>query len=126
MKRQYLIALILLGSLVAFAQTSDIRGTKDQLSLIPASGNEFLRVCGNESMTDIAFGYCHGYLYGVWEMFELNQVSKTHVCIPVGVTHGQEYSIVVKFIRDNPKLAQAATANLIPMAIMDAFPCPKK
>ena len=125
MTRHYLIALILLGSLVAFAQTAS-SPQSDELSSIPKSGNGFLRECGGDAVPDAVFGFCHGYMFGVWEMFALNQAGKHHLCIPVGVTYGQEYNIVVKFIRDNPKFAQAATANLIPMAIMDAFPCPKK
>ena len=91
-----------------------------------ASGNAFLRVCGKASMTDNEFGYCHGYVYGVTEMFAVGTLGKHVFCEPNKVTRGQEYDIVVKFIRDNPKLAHAATANLIQWAMIDAFPCPKK
>jgi Rap1a immunity proteins len=126
MKRYYLIALILLGSLVAFAHASDIRGTKDGASSIADSGNDFLRVCGNESITNTNYDFCLGYVYGARGMFELDPAYNRLMCAPVGVTLGQQHSIVVKYIRDNPKFAHEATVKLISWALIDAFPCPKK
>jgi hypothetical protein len=126
MTRHYLIALILLGSLVAFAQTADIRGTKDDPSTMVDSGNEFHRICGNESITAVVHGFCLGYVYGVMHMFELDPAYHGLMCMSDAVNLGQQHDIVLKFIRDNPKFAHELTVKLIPLAIIDAFPCPKK
>lgn len=127
MKRHYLIALILLGSLSVFAQTGNIRGTKDDVSVIADSGNEFLLVCGNESMLPMVHGYCYGYVFGVMDMFlSADPTYRTLICKPDEVALGQQYNIVLKFIRDHPKEAREQTAVLIPLAITEAFPCPKK
>ena len=125
MKRHCLIALILFGSLVAFAQTASPSGLHD-LSSVPASGNDFLRVCGGESISNGVQGFCDGYLFGSVEMLKLDQADKHLICIPDGVTYGQEHNIVLKWIRDNPKVTHERTTVLIRWAIVDAFLCPKK
>jgi hypothetical protein len=126
MTRHHLIALILLCALAVFAQSTDIRGTTEDASRIGNSGNDFLRVCSNESITNTVQAFCLGYVHGVLDRFESDPTPQTIVCEPASVTFGQQHSIVVKFIRDHPDVWHEHTGDLIALAIMRAFPCPKK
>ncbi len=46
-------------------------------------------------------------------------------CRPDNVENGQLASIVLKFVRENPKHANEETALLVLQALLKAYPCPR-
>lgn len=71
--------------------------------------------------TDEAWGagICGGLVAGIGYASAL-------VCLPDGVTIGQQVRVVVKYLNDHPEQLQHDERNLIDVALASSFPCKKK
>jgi hypothetical protein len=89
------------------------------------NGNKLLEYCGTEpnqnAPATYGTGVCNGYIEGVTDM----EVAMHGICPPEGVTNGQSFDIVIKYLVDNPKMRNLDGEMLIFLALDDAFPCPK-
>lgn len=110
------------------------------------SGNAFLRVCSAldravldgtetvETFQNIAncVGYIHGFIKGITveQVFVEGYTHQKEVpvpfCLPDKVENGQIVRIVLKYIRDNPAVANQPTSVLIMKALGKSYPCPSK
>lgn len=92
-----------------------------------AQCQQYLKAADSESNYDrIDAGLCTGFLQGVLGAFtflreELENDSK--FCVPNGVTNVQTARIVVKYLKDNPKLLNLNRTGLVWSALKDAYPC---
>jgi hypothetical protein len=99
-----------------------------------ADGNELLRQCQHtikaaemeKSFDRFQAGMCLGMVQGVQSTVyflsdDLNNDSK--FCVPTKVSIGQLVRIVVKYLKDNPKLLNESETGLIWLALKDAYPC---
>jgi hypothetical protein len=71
-------------------------------------------------------GYCSGIVGGVTAMHKFANKSappNVHICVPPNVPIAQEVRIVVKFLKDNPKMLNEDEPTLILLSMLDAFPC---
>jgi hypothetical protein len=97
-------------------------------------GNELLGQCQqyikaadkekNYDQYDTAL--CSGYIQGVVSttyFFDESLKKEDKFCIPDNVTNGQLVRIVVKYLKDNPKLLNEPRVSLVWIALMDAYPC---
>jgi hypothetical protein len=124
-----LMFLLIAASSAAFAQTA---GSPTSLINFAESGNDFLRICDSPSeQIGSVSGACTGYVQGVVEGAAVigdHFVQKANpaahfICLGSEVTIGQEYRVVVKFIKDHPEKSDKATPYLIVEAMVGAFPC---
>ena len=65
-------------------------------------------------------GKFDGFIGGIIEAYTF-----TSFCQPNGVTRGQQFAIVTKYLNDNPEKLHLPARDLIIEAINQAFPCPK-
>lgn len=82
------------------------------------TGNELLDALRETSMTYYA-GVAHGLIVGI-------AYNGSQVCTPPNVTNGQAVAVVKKFLEDTPSILHMPSKNLIYMALVQTFPCPKK
>lgn len=104
------------------------------------SGNAFARLCSsldraNDSNLTIlekarnmnCMAYVDGVLDGVAYEYKIAQDNlATPFCIPDGVTSLQVGLITLKYIKNNPELANRTAVFLVVHAIREAFPCSEK
>jgi hypothetical protein len=97
-------------------------------------GNELLRQCqqyikamdGERNYIEVEAGVCGGFVQGVSNTVSLlsNDLKKdAKFCKPATVTYGQLVRIVVKYLKDNPKLLDMDRTALVWFALSDAYPC---
>jgi len=76
--------------------------------------------------------YCMGYIGGVvdadkiWQSPPSKTLKKSDVpdyCFPKDTQMGQIHRVVVKYLEDNPQTLYSSAADLIRLALHDAFPC---
>jgi Rap1a immunity proteins len=116
---------------------------------ISESGNRFLEVCSvidkadrKERITETDLdeaSFCTGFVMGVndgttagivmLKSFKSlsdiqGSMEDVSICLPEGVTAGQELRVLLKYIRAHPEQAHLPTAGLVLVAEYDAFPCP--
>lgn len=97
-------------------------------------GNELLGQCQqyvkaadaerNYDQYDAAL--CTGFMQGVigTVIFYSETLKKDDkFCLPNNVTNGQLVRILVKFLKDNPKMLNENRVSLVWLAFMDAYPC---
>lgn len=99
-------------------------------------GNELLGQCqyyiklvdGGTVRTDAHFdaGECGGFVDGVvtstiFYSDDLNKDGK--FCVPGTATHSQMVRVVVKYLKDNPKMLNKERTGLVWLALKDAYPC---
>lgn len=117
---------------MAGAMFAGVSGTVS--AAIKADGNEFLTQCQHyikavESEKDFdrfQAGICSGMVQGVQStVYFLSDDLKNDAkfCIPADVTNGQSVRIVIKYMKDNPKLLNENRTGLIWLALKDAYPC---
>ena len=103
------------------------------------NGNDLLEKCKDvfsESALTVAptvtesmnAGYCIGYFAGVTETetfwSEVEPAGKIkHYCFPEGVTQGEVYRIVKKWLDSNPDKLHFAAETIIHNALVSSFPC---
>ena len=143
--KRHLATLVfaILAAVPAYAQ----KPTKD----ISESGNRFLEVCSviekadrseritESDLDDVSF--CTGFMIGVNDgasvgIFMVKSVKSLSdlkgkmddisICLPEGVTTGQEIRVLLKYLHAHPEQAHLPTAGLVMMAEFDAFPCSVK
>ena len=64
----------------------------------------------------------HGYVDGVRDTL----IDAQYICIPQGVTGGQIYSVIEKFILNNPEKWNNSASYLVETPLLNTFPCKKK
>lgn len=91
-------------------------------------GNELLLSCQSvvDSMSDGSLkgnaydrGFCVGLVEGI-------AYASSTVCVPKGVTIGQEVRVVAKYLNDHPEQLNHDERILTDAALSNAFPCKKK
>lgn len=118
------------------------------VAAIGKSGNELLDDCRS---TGSRSAYCLGYIVGIATAYndgriggalhrhfgdadpaelaqrtdEVNavRVAASYYCTPSGVTQGQLYDVVVRYLDDNPSIRHLSAGILITVALHKAFPC---
>jgi hypothetical protein len=106
------------------AQPTPVSNVKTRLE---ASGNEFLESCDIPDNEKTMAAACLAYSMGVGEgiaIFADRGADKQLYCSPEGATVGQQFHVLVKFIKDHPANAHLKTRILMLKAMIDAFPCP--
>ena len=99
-------------------------------------GNELLGQCqhfirlvdGGTARSDEHYdaGTCGGFVQGVnSSVFFYSEVLEKDdkFCVPDSVTNGQLVRIVVKYLKDNPKILNKDRTTLVWLALKDAYPC---
>jgi hypothetical protein len=83
------------------------------------SGYELLAQCSNKnSLFDL--GQCYGFIIGT---LEAGNDGRTF-CIPSrGITNGQIYGIVTRYLSAHPEQLQTFAATLVMVAVGASFPC---
>lgn len=106
MKKATILALALVA-VIAQAQTNPGN-----------TGNQLLDALRDTSQNYYS-GIAHGLIVGI-------AYTGSQVCIPANVTNGQAIAVVKKFLEDTPSILHMPSKNLIYMALVQTFPCPKK
>jgi|SRR5271157_316949 len=112
-----LLCVFVLSALLASQQTAPQSLAVD----IVSSGNNFISRCDPAPDAWID-GFCRGYIAGLAEPGPLLTFAPN--CPPKGATYGQDYLIVVKYIRNHPEELHKETNILALEALREAFPCP--
>lgn len=88
---------------------------------------QYLKLADSEPNYDrIDVGICAGLVEGVNSMvyFYSDLLKKDDkYCMPGNVTNGQMVRILVKYLKDNPKLLNKSNTVLMWSAFKDAYPC---
>jgi hypothetical protein len=83
------------------------------------SGYELQSQCSNASNL-FEVGQCYGFIIGT---LEAGNDGRTF-CIPSrGITNGQIYSVVIRYLDVHPEQLQTYAATLVLVAVGAAFPC---
>lgn len=90
------------------------------------SANHLLRTC--TPADDIGYLACVRYISGYARGFgHANVLSASPLaCMPAGIENGQIVEVVLKYIRSKPEKWHNNADAFIFLALVDAFPCPKK
>lgn len=75
------------------------------------------------SKEEFQIGWCTGYIQGIASLGVDAGSFGFNFCIPDKVTDTQLARVVVKWLRDNPKILNQRAVILTVMAIHDAYPC---
>lgn len=67
--------------------------------------------------------YVLGFMQGVNMQADVFSSPKKLFCTPDGVTGEQGRSIVTKYLNDHPEQRHEQMRVLVPIALMQAFPC---
>lgn len=84
------------------------------------AGDERANLSNPKTTDYMSSSLLQGYVRGV-----LDSTSGL-TCIPSGVTLGQSMAVVKKYLRDHPENWNWKASWIVSVAIMEAFPCPKK
>ena len=96
-----------------------------------ADGNQLLLQCQSlirsmetQAPADYNTGHCMGVVQAVTDMLVIYQDKlPKNFCVPSSVTYGQGVRIVVKYLKDNPKLLNNQDTVLVLAAYSDAYGC---
>lgn len=97
-------------------------------------GNELLGQCqqliklmdGEKGSNLLDVGICGGFVEGVASTVSFygeDLKKEDKFCTPGNVTNSQLVRIVVKYLKENPKLLNKGRTGLVWSALMDAYPC---
>jgi hypothetical protein len=91
------------------------------------TGNDLFQSCEVEKDNNFSLGTCLGYVVGAADAFiaSMNAQNACWFRIPPNVNKQQMIDITVKYLNDHPEQRQYRAADLIFVAIVTAFPCPK-
>ena len=64
-------------------------------------------------------GLYQGYVLGAAQVLD----GISFICRPAGVTNGQIFDIVGKYLKNNPEVRNDAPADLVYIALKNVFPC---
>ncbi len=89
------------------------------------SGNNLLTLCENPSAGQAGGLACGGYVLGYLQALADDQKGDVPVCLPNGVTGGQGYGVILKFMTDHPDELQKPANVIVRVALALAFRCKK-
>lgn len=130
MKRTLTIAVLLTAGLSATAHASD-----DSLTGWSATGNGLVSACNEITLTAECYAYIHGALDGfltggLWQL-PAEGGFVHNLCVPDGVTNDQVRKVILLYADKHPEKLHMAAANLIAVAVKEAWgisskghPCP--
>jgi hypothetical protein len=85
-------------------------------------GNGLLQLC--TATIGAQMDFCYGYIDAVTDYLVVNNVmGDISACITTELDDGQLRDLVIRFLRQNPKLRRVAASELIARALAEAFPC---
>ena len=97
------------------------------------SGNDLYPLCSatpenvpGEQQANVStqWGFCRGYVAGVADILENREVAGYRACIPTPTVEiGQLGDIVTNFLREHPEERNLTGANIVALALSQAFPC---
>jgi len=67
-------------------------------------------------------GIYQGYVLSISDVAEISGT----ICLSGGVTNGQIYDIVGKYLKDNPETRHKNAPSLVYKSLTDAYPCKKE
>jgi len=97
------------------------------------TGNELYQDCISNDVS--AKGICLGYIEGVRLGYDLGRVHgymkyhspgdvySTPHCAPESGTKGQMMDVIIKYLKNNPKIRHKRATDLVHNAFKQAFPC---
>ncbi|MBV1691917.1 hypothetical protein KRR38_30695 [Novosphingobium sp. G106] len=91
-----------------------------------ATGEGLFSYCRSqpaEPISAIGFGVCLGFIEGIVERDAMLPKDQRQICPSDGTQWGDEYEVVVNFLRDHPKNRQMPARVLALSALSEAFPC---
>ena len=123
MRHHIVLLYLLLSSLSSTSQQARTQSISPDAADVMSSGNNFISRCDPAPDAWID-GFCRGYIAGLSEPGPLLAAAPN--CPPKGVTYGQDYLIVVKYIHNHPEQMHKQTSVLVLEALQEAFPCPAR
>jgi hypothetical protein len=88
-------------------------------------GNSLYERCAEPTAT-FSRGVCLGYVVGIFDAMLSaggTPIAGFSVCLPRGVTKGQAFDVVTRFLASHPELRHLTAASLVARALEQAFPC---
>ena len=68
--------------------------------------------------------FCYGYIDAITDYLLVNNViGEFAACITTDLDDSRVRDLVVKFLRDNPRLRRRGASGLIAQALSERFPC---
>lgn len=111
------IVIALVSLMVASAAASAQNENKPDINL----GNFFLQFCENaDSPASGVLFYVQGFSHG---MLLQSSGRELPLCIPTGVTYGQQARVVCHYLKDNPAETHRPIGILLARAYSKAWPC---
>jgi hypothetical protein len=93
------------------------------------TGEQFLAYCegeGDDPYSAIGFGVCLGFIQGIAAREATLPSAERQFCLPPAISWGDEYDIVVRFLRAHPDRRHLPASLLTMAALRQAFPCPSQ
>ncbi len=88
------------------------------------TGNKLFSKCMDKELALNAV--CTGYIIGVSDALgSLDILQKFKVCMPDNVPVAQIRDVTTRWLEQNPAQRHFQAAWLVPIALAEAFPCPK-
>jgi hypothetical protein len=88
------------------------------------TGNELREIC-NKSESSRSYAECRAFVMAIADLMSLKiSLRGWLACIPQGVTYEQATIVTRKSLEQNPELLHLTAANLVAIALAEAFPCP--
>lgn len=113
---------VLFSSAAAIAEQAKYDGNE-----LLGQCQQYVKVADKEKIYDqFDAASCGGFVQGVTgTVFFYSELLKNDdkFCVPDSATNGQVVRIVVKYLRDNPKLLNENKVTLVWLALRDAYPC---
>lgn len=122
-----LIAVALAGAVLASSFVVNADARRDDGNYLLEQCQSFIKLVDSErDYIAVNAGACGGFVQGVSDTIyflgdELPKEAK--FCEPNGTTNTQLVRIVVKYLKDNPKLLNTSKTSLVWSALQDAYPC---
>lgn len=122
--KEGMMVVALTGMLASGVATADRKYDGNELL---GQCQQYIKLADSEPNYDrIDVGMCAGFVEGVNSMvyFYSDELKKEDkYCMPGSVTNGQMVRILVKYLKDNPKLLNKSNTVLVWSAFKDAYPC---
>ena len=83
-------------------------------------GTDYLRICNVAKKEMFCYGYINGFLH-----FDTVSINK-HTCPHSKVTVSQTHAVIYKYLKEHPERLHESMRELLPMALMEAWPCKKE
>lgn len=117
-----IVALVgVLGSGAVMAADAKFDG-----NMLLSQCQQYINAADSQKYNQIDAAVCGGFIQGVTStvfFFSEDLKKNDRFCLPDNATNGQIARIVVKYLKDNPKLLNEGRAGLVWLALKDAYPC---